>query len=99
MRCFRDPAQAIHVGVEETFAIELEGNPTTGYTWHARLPQRCLDLVEHEFSVAGRKAGAAGMEIFRFRAREVGQTEVMFAYRRPWGGTVREMRRFQVEVR
>ncbi len=49
MQRYSDPAQVIRVAAEEAFAIELAGNPTTGYTWQAEVEAGHLELVGQEF--------------------------------------------------
>jgi inhibitor of cysteine peptidase len=98
LRSFDDPAQAIQVAAGETFAVRLAGNPTTGYTWQANVDSSYLELVYQEFEPGGEGVGAGGHEVFRFRARETGETEIVFEYRRPWGGAARDVARFQAIV-
>lgn len=98
MRSFDDPAQAIQVAAGETLAVRLAGNPTTGYTWQANFDSSYLELVGQEFEPGGEGAGAGGHEVFRFRARAAGETEMAFEYRRPWGSATRDVARFQVII-
>jgi inhibitor of cysteine peptidase len=98
VRSFADPAQTIRVAADETFAIELAGAPTTGYTWHADADPQRLELVGQEYRPGGAGIGAGGQEVFRFRALASGQTEVRFVYSRPWGGTGRDTKRFRVVI-
>ena len=98
MQRYSDQDQVIRAVVEEAFAIELAGNPTTGYTWQAEVDASDLELIGQEFRPGSEGAGAAGYEIFRFLALSVGETEIAFAYQRPWAGEVRETRRFLVVI-
>jgi predicted secreted protein len=98
MRSFDDPARAIHVQVDEAFAIRLAGNPTTGYVWQAEADDRYLEPLGQEFEPAAPGVGAGGHEVCRFRALEPCQTEIVFEHRRPWGEVARDTRRFQVRI-
>jgi predicted secreted protein len=98
LRRFDDPAQAIQVAVGETFAVRLAGNPTTGYTWQASVDSTYLELVGQEFEPGAEGVGAGGHEVSRFRARAAGETEIVFEYRRPWGGAARDAARFRVVI-
>lgn len=98
MQRYSDPAQVIRIATEEAFAIELAGNPTTGYTWQAEVEAGKLELIGQEFEPSGEGAGAAGTEICRFLALGAGETEIDLAYRRPWGGETRATRRFRVVI-
>jgi inhibitor of cysteine peptidase len=93
-----DPPWAIRVAEDERFAIDLAGNPTTGYTWEAEIDPDHLELIEREFEPAAEGVGGGGREIFRFRARQAGATEIAFVYRRPWGGAPQDERRFWVVI-
>jgi predicted secreted protein len=93
-----EPAGPIRVDTDETFSIELSGNPSTGYLWEADVDARYLELTEQGFELEGAAIGAGGREVFHFRAREVGKTEIVFAYRRAWEESVRDTRRFEVVI-
>jgi predicted secreted protein len=98
MQSFDDPTWAIRVAVDETFAVELAGNPTTGYTWQADIDPKHLELIEQEFEPSAAGIGAGGREVFRFHAQRAGTTEIRFVYRRPWGGPAQDQRRFRVVI-
>ena len=98
MQRYTDPGQVIRVAAEEAFAIELAGNPTTGYTWQAEVDAVHLELIGQEFKPGREGAGAAGIEVCRFLALSAGETEIDFAYRRPWGGETHETKRFRVVI-
>jgi inhibitor of cysteine peptidase len=95
---FADPGTTIRVGAGDTFAIELAGNPTTGYMWQPDVDSQHLELLGQEFEPGGGGVGAGGKEIFRFRALRAGDTEIAFAYRRPWDKGSRETSSFQVAI-
>ena len=71
-----------------TAAIELEGNPTTGYSWvYAMSPEGIVREVSNEYIAAntvGHVAGSGGKFIFTFEAVAEGETELTFSYLRPW---------------
>ena len=96
MKRYADPVIAIQIAVGEEFAIELEGNPTTGYTWQVHADSRHLALLGQEFEPGGKGVGAGGREVFRFRVLASGQTEIDCEYQRPWDKESRESRRFRV---
>jgi inhibitor of cysteine peptidase len=90
---FDDPRETLKVAVGQVFAISLEGNPTTGYTWQSEIDSRYLELLGLEFEPGGKAVGAGGCEVFRFKALRAGQTEIAFEYRRPWGSSPGDTRR------
>jgi len=95
---YADPIAAIQIGAGELFAIELAGNPTTGYTWQVHADSQHLELLGQEFEPGGEGVGAGGQEVFRFRVLAAGETEIACEYRRPWDKEVRDTRRFRVAV-
>ena len=98
MQSAEEAAQAIRVAAGEVFVIELRGNPTTGYVWQADVDARYLELTGKEFERESAAIGAGGREVFHFRAREAGRTEIVFAYGRPWESLARDTRHFQVVI-
>ncbi|MFC2015377.1 protease inhibitor I42 family protein [Chloroflexota bacterium] len=98
MDSYRDPASIIRVETGKAFAIELRGNPTTGYTWCADPTPPCIRLAEQDFLIGGTGIGSGGLEVFHFEAQEPGTAQIVFHYRRAWGGPPRETIDFQVVV-
>lgn len=99
MRRHDSTAKVIQVTVGETFAVVLEGNPSTGYTWQADLDHAYLQQVAQEFEPAGEGVGAAGHEVCRFRALKAGRTRIAFAYQRPWDRQARDTRQIEVVIK
>jgi inhibitor of cysteine peptidase len=91
-------AGSVRVKVGELFTISLAGNPTTGFSWGAEFDNHYLDLFSQAFEHGEKAPGAQGLEVFRFRAQAAGETEIMFAYRRPWRGEAHTKRCFQVVI-
>ena len=98
MQRFDAPVGIIHVEGHEAFAIALRSNPTTGYTWHARVDPCHVELVSREFEAASEAIGAGGREVFTFRPHGPTETTIDFEYRRPWDKEIREQERVQVIV-
>ncbi|MFD3329733.1 protease inhibitor I42 family protein [Streptomyces sp. NPDC058701] len=67
-----------------TLAIQLEGNPATGYAWTA--DTRDVEVLDPTGSGFEGEAGPGltGAFVFTFTARATGTTAVAFTYRRPW---------------
>lgn len=98
MRRFEVPGQTIQVKEDERFAVVLEGNPSTGYTWQVSADEHHLELLAQEFEPHGKGVGAGGQEVFRFRARSPGQAAIVCEYRRPWDRRAREVVSFEVQI-
>lgn len=98
MKRYADPGSVIQAAVGDGFAIELAGNPTTGYTWQVHADSRHLELLSQEFEPGGEGVGAGGQEVFRFRVLAAGQTDIACEYRRPWDKEIRDITRFRVDI-
>ena len=95
---FDDPVGSVEVRAEEQFAIALTGNPTTGYEWQASVDARYIESGTREFEPGGEAPGAGGREVFRFRARQAGETEIAFEYRRAWEREPVDVRRLRLLI-
>ena len=77
--------ETVTLPVGDTLAIELAGNPTTGYEWVvAQADAHLLEAAETEYQPDSDALGAGGRYTFRFRALASGSTPVVLAYRRSW---------------
>ncbi len=71
---------------EQTLAITLPGNSSTGYSWGVEtLDGDALSQVNDvETQHVSRGLGTPAMHTIRFMAMETGQAGLRLAYRRPW---------------
>jgi inhibitor of cysteine peptidase len=95
--------QTLKLAVGQPATIELEANPSTGYTWaidtQASSNLSILRIDDRGFSqnVDGKRlVGAPGAHRWSVQATSPGHASVSFVYRRPWEAAV--ARRHQVEV-
>ena len=96
-----DSGSQIEVQAGDTIVIELEGNPSTGYTWEA------LDLDASLFEQVGEAefesdnpelVGSGGMQTLTFRAVQAGSGTLTLVYHRSWETDVEPLETFTVEV-
>ena len=77
----------VDVAVDDTFVIELEANPSTGYTWELAGPLDEAIVVslgsDHEAGDSD-AVGASGTQKLSFRAVGSGTTTIALQYVRPW---------------
>lgn len=102
---YRDDANGstVAVAVGDVIAIELAGNPTTGYQWQLQeVRGTAVDRrgkVEYRQSTAGKGvAGAGGVFCASFAAVRKGEATVVLAYRRPWEKDKEPLRQFSVTI-
>ena len=73
---------------QNTAAIELEGNPTTGYTWvYTMSPEGIAREVSNKYipnKTNKARAGSGGKFVFIFEAITAGEAELAFSYLRVW---------------
>ncbi|MHC6202452.1 protease inhibitor I42 family protein [Breznakiellaceae bacterium SP9] len=72
-------------------AVELAGNPTTGYSWTYTMENPgIIAELSHEYrsnqaaEAAPQRLGAGGIFSFVFEGLREGQTELRFVYARSW---------------
>ncbi|MDD1668688.1 MAG: protease inhibitor I42 family protein [Methanomicrobiales archaeon] len=87
-----DSGKTVEETLGETFALRLQENPTTGYTWNLSLPKG-ITLSRDEylpFSPGGQTVGGGGTRSFTLLAAKAGSWNIAAEYRRPWvaSGTV-----------
>jgi inhibitor of cysteine peptidase len=78
--------ESVSVGVGQHFAIELDSNPTTGFSWQLSAPPGAqVTLIDEDYTPTGpQTAGSGGVQRFTFEAAATGTTSLAFAYVRPW---------------
>ena len=67
-------------------SLELEGNPTTGYSWQVTAidPAVLAPAGEPDYESSSDADGAGGIYTFRFDAVGPGETEVVLQYFPSW---------------
>ena len=99
---YTDPGQTINIGANQEFVIALGSNPTTGYGWQESYDESMLELVEKIYR-PGKEAkqgvvGAGGVEYFRFKTLNKGETEITLAYKRLWEEEILEQKVFTIDI-
>jgi inhibitor of cysteine peptidase len=101
VKTYTDSGQTIDIGVGQEFVIALGSNRTTGYGWQESYDENMLRLVEKTYEEETEEdvVGAGGIEYFRFRTLEAGETEITLVYKQPWeGGGIGEKKVFTVNI-
>ena len=87
----------------QKLAIELEGNPSTGYDWHfTSLDRSKLELIDRSDQPRfTQRLGSPVLLTFNLKTLGSGVTTVKMAYYRSWEGssTAREFLEFTVDVK
>ena len=95
-----DDGSQVELDAGQTLVVNLEGNPTTGYTWEAaELDEQVLRQVgETEFKPESDAIGAGGVQTLSFETANSGQTTLNLVYHRPWEADVEPAETFSVQV-
>lgn len=97
--------QEVQVPVDSLLVVTLCSNPTTGFAWEAAeiSDQTVLEEKSHEFVSpddinTAPRVGAAGQEVWTFKALKVGQSTISMAYSRPWEGGEKATWTYELQV-
>jgi predicted secreted protein len=84
----------------QTLRVRLPEVRTTGFRWSLRSSsQHILTPLADNLDAAPATAGGAALHHWDFRAAEVGTTDLVFEYDRPWARAAEAARTFSVSVR
>jgi predicted secreted protein len=100
VKTYTDSGQTIDIGVGQEFVIALGSNRTTGYGWQESYDENMLRLVEKTYEEETEEdvVGAGGIEYFRFRTLEAGETEVTLTYKRAAEEEFYEQKIFTINI-
>ena len=95
-----DDGSQVELKAGQTLIVNLEGNPTTGYTWEAaELDEQVLRQVgEAEFKPETDAIGSGGVQTLRFETVNSGQTTLNLVYHRSWEAEEEPAETFSVQV-
>jgi len=82
--------------------IELEGNPTTGYSWVYEIEDEKIVRMDEEIIYLGKKGmvGAPSKFVYSVYSLSAGETTIHFEYKRPWEEkAAEEICNFKVSVK
>jgi inhibitor of cysteine peptidase len=86
--------------VNDIVRVQIDGNPTTGFTWEVEnLDTSLLEQVgEAEFTAKNNLPGGGGTFTFTFKALNAGVTHLRLIYHRPFEKNVPPAQIFDVTV-
>lgn len=95
-----DAGTTVRVDNGDTFRVELEGNPTTGYSWEPEnLDTSILEQQgDWEFDPESSAVGAGGTVTTTFKAVGTGTTALRLIYHRPFETGVAPLETWEVTV-
>lgn len=79
--------KGIRIPLGKTFTIDLDSNPSTGFSWQlANISDKTvLEIVKKEYVGQGSlTVGSPGTERWIFKSVGIGKTALTFEYKRSW---------------
>eukprot|EP00292_Cryptomonas_paramecium_P024196 CAMPEP_0113680918 /NCGR_PEP_ID=MMETSP0038_2-20120614/11640_1 /TAXON_ID=2898 /ORGANISM="Cryptomonas paramecium" /LENGTH=144 /DNA_ID=CAMNT_0000599461 /DNA_START=13 /DNA_END=447 /DNA_ORIENTATION=- /assembly_acc=CAM_ASM_000170 len=73
--------------VGDEFTVNLESNPTTGYSWQLVSSSEYIEKVDNKYVATSSQpglVGGGGTDVWTFKGKAPGSGELVFAYKRPW---------------
>lgn len=101
VKTYDDSGQTIDIGVGQEFVIALGSNQSTGYSWQASYDETMLELIggQSTYELSEEElVGAGGIEYFRFKALEEGETTINLVYKRPFEEEIIDQKVFTVNI-
>ena len=92
----------VNVPLSSNFAIQLETNPTTGYSWNNVTLSPGLDLISTEYKEKTHPegiVGAGGTSTWIIHAKDAGDQTFSTVYRRQWEPVTGNEQNFTLTVR
>jgi len=102
-----DSGKTVSAGVGDLVIIELEANPTTGYSWQVNPPAKDAPLVlkSKEFLTFSQlnpevqpAIGQGGITTVTYQVVKSGKASISLSYRRPWEKEAKPAKTFNVTI-
>ena len=96
-----DAGRTIKLKRGDVLSIELEGNPSTGFTWQVASVEEGILKQEGDYEFEADQPGlpgSGGTCTFTFAAVGVGQTALEMIYHQPWDEETPPSKTFQIAV-
>lgn len=83
----------------QKFAVVLEQNPSTGYTWSFTTDCKNIELVnEKNIITKNHLAGAPSYKVWTFVANKKGTCKLKFSYARPWEKNISPIKKVEYSI-
>ena len=95
----KDSGRTFVLNVREKLDVEIEENPTTGFTWEVTQIPALLELKGKEYVPdEPRRMGSGGRQTFHFVVARAGSGSLRLELRRPWEREIKPARLFQINL-
>jgi len=88
----------VAIAKDGTVEVQLDSNPTTGYTWTLASGGKGLEQTSSKYTANSESGmvGGGGKQTYTFKATGEGENDLVFVYKRAW--EKEEANRAQVKV-
>jgi inhibitor of cysteine peptidase len=95
-----DKGKSVTIRSGEVMGISLDENPGTGFRWTLEQGNgEILELLSSDYIQApGSEVGGGGKRIWKFKAKKVGDVQLVLKRWRPWEGDNSTVERFEIIV-
>ncbi len=98
-----DDGKKVVLTAGESLRVELESNPSTGYSWHVKMIsenvlENTAGQYESDCASDSMVMGCGGKEVWEFKGIAAGETTLEMAYYRPWEEGKDEIETFTLTV-
>lgn len=95
-----DAGSTVTLKVGDVLEVDLEGNPTTGYTWEPAPGGGALLILqgEAEFKANTKAMGSGGIITLRLKAVQAGKMKLKLVYHRTFEPNIPPAKSFEVEL-
>lgn len=91
-------ATVIEASYMKEFAITLDSNPTTGYSWVLLFDNKFLELRDRSFKMNSIRLESPGKEIFKFNPIKRSNTTLTMICKRTWEKHKIQKLNFEVRI-
>jgi predicted secreted protein len=94
---FDQNEQTLHVSPGDIIRLELEENPTTGYSWSSPETDSFLSMMKNDYSLhQARGIGSGGMRTIEMKVEQSGSSSLQLKNWQRWSGDVYQT--FQLNI-
>lgn len=95
----KDITQNVVIDAGKSFTITLPSNASTGFAWAGVVPASSpVNETDHKYIAGEAMPGAAGQEVWTFKAARTGTATIKLEYSRPWEGGEKAVRTLTINV-
>jgi predicted secreted protein len=88
----------IEANIGETFVLNLDEKPSTGYIWKPIFDNKYLKLISEDYYTNSSMPGSSSIHEFLFKGLEKGEHNLKIVYQRDWEKTPAKQISYLVKI-